>query len=268
MTKTITITNQKGGVGKTTTAHSLAAGLKAKGYSVLAVDLDPQGNLSYGYSTEQDKPTVYEVLKGEASALEAIQRTVNGDILPANILLSGADMEFTRTGREYLLTEALKPLQSLYDFIILDTPPALNILTINAFSASDSLIIPMGADIFSLQGMAQLHKAIEQVKKYVNPNLKVEGILITNHNPRTVLGKDMADTIKQIADQLDTKLFKTAIRATVTIQEAQTQQTDIYSYSPKGTATADYSAFIDELMKGSGKHGQKGLQESKRPSGR
>jgi chromosome partitioning protein len=253
MTKIITITNQKGGVGKTTTAHSLATGLKNKGYKVLAVDMDPQGNLSYGYSVDQDKPTIYEVLKGQISSVDAIQHTAGGDILPANILLSGADMEFTHTGREYLLSEALKPLQ--YDYIVVDTPPALNVLTINAFTAANALIIPMGADIFSLQGMAQLNSTIERIKKYVNPSLKVEGILITNHNPRTVLGKDMTDTIKQIADQLQTKVFQTAIRATVSVQEAQTQQVDIYAYAPKGAATVDYNAFIDELLEGSGTHG-------------
>lgn len=255
MAKVITITNQKGGVGKTTTAQSLTAGLKQKGYRVLAVDLDPQGNLSFALKVDPDKPTIYEVFKGEVKTVDAIQQNEIGDLLPANILLSGADMEFTQTGREYLLIEALKPVRERYDYIIIDTPPALNILTINAFAVSNSLVIPMGADIYSLQGMVQLHSTIERVKRYVNPAIKVAGILITNHNPRTVLAKDMVDTIRSIADQLDTKVFKSAIRQTVSLQEAQTQQTDIYSYAPKGTATADYTAFINELLEGDGANG-------------
>jgi chromosome partitioning protein len=247
----ISITNQKGGVGKTTTTQSMAAGLKNKGFNVLLVDLDPQSNLSSCCGADTEQITIYEVLKKENNIKDSIQKTPYADIIPSNILLSGADLEFTNTGREYLLKEVLNPFKKKYDYIIIDTPPALSILTINAFTASDKLIIPMGADGFSLQGIGQLNKTITQVKKYCNSDLEVEGILLTRHNPRTVLSRDITSTIKtKIAPQLSTKLFKSYIRSSISIQEAQLQQTNILEYAPTATAQMDYAKFIDEFIKG------------------
>lgn len=246
----ISVTNQKGGVGKTTTAQSMAAGLKKKGYKVLLLDLDPQANLSYSLGADTEKATIYEILKKETNTKDLIQSTLYADIIPSNILLSGAELEFTKTGREYLLKEVLTPLRSKYDYIIIDTPPALGILTINAFVASDRLIIPMGADVFSLQGIGQLSNTISQVKKYCNNNLQISGILLTKYNPRTILSKDITTTIKdKIATQLSTKVFKTFIRSSVSIQEAQTQQTNILEYAPNATAQIDYAKFVDEFIK-------------------
>jgi chromosome partitioning protein len=244
----ISITNQKGGVGKTTTTQSLGAGLTAKKFKVLLVDLDPQGNLSYSLGANTDKYTIYEVLKKDVDVSEVIQNTSSADIIPANILLSGAELEFTKTGREYLLDEILTKLKLLYDYIIIDTPPALSVLTINAFTASDKLIIPMGADMFSLQGIGQLKSTIDQVKKYCNKKLEVEGILLTKHNPRTILSKDLIEVINNVANQLNTKVFKNFIRSSVSVQEAQTQQTNIIDYAPTANAQNDYIKFIDEFL--------------------
>jgi len=249
MTKVISVSNQKGGVGKTTTTGAIAAGFKIKGFKVLCVDLDPQSNLSFSAGAEtEDCPTIYEILKGEAKTSFTIQRTPSFDIIASNILLSGIELEFTQTGREYLLKEALSSIKDKYDYIFIDTPPALSILTVNAFTASDYIIIPMLADIFSLQGIARLSETIERVKTYCNPNLKIEGIVLTKYNKRTILGREIKGTAELIAEKLKTSLFKTTVRSSVAIMEAQTNQQNIHEYSSKNGAALDYVDLINELI--------------------
>ncbi len=249
MAKIISITNQKGGVGKTTTTGAVAAGFKLKGYKVLCVDLDPQSNLSFSAGAETEEcPTIYEILKGEAKTSFSIQKMQSFDVISSNILLSGIELEFTQTGREYLLKEALSSVKDKYDYIFLDTPPALSILTVNAFTASDYIIIPMLADIFSLQGIAQLSETIDRVRKYCNPNVKVEGIVLTKFNKRTILSREIKGTAELIAEQLNTEIFKTTIRSSVAVMEAQTNQQDIYNYSPKNGAAKDYMDLVEELI--------------------
>lgn len=250
MAKVISITNQKGGVGKTTTTSAVAAGFKLKGYKVLCVDLDPQSNLSFSSGAEtEDCPTIYEILKGEVKTTFSVQKMPSFDIISSNILLSGIELEFTQTGREYLLKEALNAVKDKYDYIFIDTPPALSILTVNAFTASDHIIIPMLADIFSLQGIAQLSETIDRVRRYCNPNLKVEGIVLTKYNKRTVLSREIKGTAELIAEQLNTGIFNSTIRSSVAIMEAQTNQQDIYNYSPKNAAAKDYMDLVEELIK-------------------
>ncbi len=249
MAKVISVSNQKGGVGKTTTTGAVAAGFKLKGYKVLCVDLDPQSNLSFSSGAEtEDCPTIYEILKGEAKSSFSIQKMPSFDIISSNILLSGIELEFTQTGREYLLKEALNTVKDKYDYIFIDTPPALSILTVNAFTASDYIIIPMLADIFSLQGIAQLSETIDRVRKYCNPNVKVEGIVLTKYNKRTVLSREIKGTAELIAERLNTNIFNSTIRSSVAIMEAQTNQQDIFSYAPKNAAARDYSELVEELI--------------------
>ncbi|MGB4439915.1 MAG: ParA family protein [Sedimentibacter sp.] len=249
MAKVISISNQKGGVGKTTTTGAIAAGFKQKGYKVLCVDLDPQSNLSFSSGAEtEDCPTIYEILKGDAKITFSIQKVPSFDIISSNILLSGIELEFTQTGREFLLKETLNSIKEKYDYIFIDTPPALSILTVNAFTASDYIIIPMNADIFSLQGITQLAETIERVKKYCNANLKIEGIVLTKYSKRTILSREIKGTAELIAEQLNTCLFNTTIRSSVAIMEAQTNQQDIYKYSPKNSATLDYMDLVNELI--------------------
>lgn len=249
MAKIISVTNQKGGVGKTTTTGAVAAGYKLKGYKVLCVDLDPQANLSFSAGAEtEDCPTIYEILKGEANTSFSIQKMDSFDIISSNILLSGIELEFTQTGREYLLKEALSSVKDKYDYIFLDTPPALSILTVNAFTASDFIIIPMLADIFSLQGIAQLSETIDRVRRYCNSNVKVEGIVLTKFNMRTVLSREIKGTAELIAERLNTEIFNTTIRSSVAVMEAQTNQLDIYNYSPKNGAAKDYMDLVEELI--------------------
>lgn len=247
----ISISNQKGGVGKTTTTQSLAAVLKHKGYKVLMIDLDPQSNLSTALNANNDQVvTIYEVMKNECTIIDAIQSTESGDIVPSSMLLSVADMEFTKLGREQMLKEALDPVKDQYDYIVIDTPPALSVLTLNAFTASDKLIIPMEADMFSLQGLGQLNSTVQQVVKYSNKDLVIAGVLLTKHNPKTNLAKNVTTAISQCATQLNTKLFNTYIRNGISIREAQINQENIMKYSPMANAQSDYLKFVDEFLAG------------------
>ena len=250
---TISIINQKGGVGKSTTAQALAVGLALRGYKPLLMDLDPQGNLSYSLQT-RGGPSALEVLTQDATAQEAVQEAAAGKekgsvaIIPASPGLASAEKILTHTGREYRLREALASLAALYDFAILDTPPALGLLTINALTASDGAIIPAAADIFSLQGIGQLSETIRTVQQYTNPALRILGILLTRHSDRTILSRDLAELMNDTATTLDTKVYAATIREAVAVREAQASQVDILSYAPKGNATADYLAFVDEFL--------------------
>lgn len=248
MCTVISVSNQKGGVGKTTTTCNVAAGLKKKGFRVLMIDLDPQGNLGFSVGAETDGATVYDVLKGNVTARYAVQKTPTADIIISSILLSGIELEFTNSGREYLLKEAVKPLLGFYDYILVDTPPNLGILTINAFTASDSIIVPMLSDIFSLQGIAQLYETVGRVKKYCNSRLKFSGILLTNVSPATRLAKEIRGTADLISKDLNIPIFKSYIHKSVAIGEAQSVQTSVLEYAPRNHAAQDYQQFIRELL--------------------
>lgn len=250
MAKIISISNQKGGVGKTTTTAVLAAAFKKRGFRVLAIDLDPQGNLSFclGADTNEITASIYNVLRGEVQTRFAIQHPATADVISANILLSGIELEFTNMGREYLLREALKVVAPHYDFILIDTPPALGILTINAFTASDWIVVPMLSDIFSLQGIAQLHDTVERVKTYCNTQLQFAGILLTHCNPRTLLSAEIRGTAEMIAQELGIPMFDTYIRSSIVVSEAQSLQRDLLEYAPRNGAAMDYLALVDELL--------------------
>lgn len=248
MKKIVTVTNQKGGTGKSTTASALAAGLSLRGYKSLAVDLDAQGNLTYTFGADNTGATVLEVLTGDATAAEAIKHTQSCDVLPANKALAGADAYIKETGKEYRLKEALENVADQYDYIIIDTPPALGILTVNALTACQSVIIPSQADIYSIQGIEQLSETMKPVKKYCNPGLEIEGILLTRYSARSVLSREVADMLEELAAKLGTKLFKTKIREAIAVKEAQISQQSLFEYSPKAKPTEDYNALIDELI--------------------
>lgn len=247
----IAITNQKGGVAKTTTTLAIGAGLARKGRKVLFVDLDAQTNLSYvmeADATGLTGRTSLDVMEGRASASDAIQHTRHGDIIAASPALAGADAVLTQVGKEYRLKEALEPLAPMYDFILLDTPPALGILTVNALTACNGCIIPAQADIYSLQGISQLHNTLQTVKKYCNPSLKVLGILLTRFNSRAIISREAADMIGQAAEQMGSRLYTARIRECTAIKEAQACREDIFTYAPHSNAAADYAALIDEIL--------------------
>lgn len=249
----VTIANQKGGVGKTTTATALAFGLSKKNKKTLLVDVDPQSNASDTYGVDYDREeinTIYSVMLGECAASEAVAKTKQGDIIPGDLRLSAADMQFTQQGREYILKKVLAPLREEYDYIIIDSPPALGIITVNAFTASDKLIVPMVADRYSLQGLSQLSATILTVREYSNPSLEIDGILLTRFNQRTILAQDIHDIIKDLAKKWNTKVYTTTIRQSVSLPESQTQRESIFSYAPESTTAEDYEKFIKEFLKG------------------
>lgn len=248
--KTIAIANEKGGVGKTSTCAAIAAGLALKGYRTLLIDLDAQGNLSYITGADRSKPAALEVLTGQTKPADAIQHLKTGDIIAGSKALAGADTFIKETGKEYRLKEALEDLKGLYDFVIIDCPPSLGILTINALTACDSVIVPAQADILSLQGVDQLAETIAPVKKYCNPRLQIEGILLTRYSSRSVLSNEVAQLAEQLAQRLGTRLFKTTIREAIAVKEAQISQRTIQDYAPKAKVTADYSALVDEILRG------------------
>lgn len=245
--KTVSVINQKGGVGKSTTAEMLVSALSLKGFKVLAIDLDAQGNLSYSLAADSSSPTILEVLTEEVSAKDAIKHA-RADIISSNKALAGADAFIADTGKEYRLKEALEKISKNYDFCIIDTPPALGILTVNALTASGSVIIPAQADIYSLQGIENLEETIKAVKKYCNPNLKIEGILLTRYNPRTILSREVSEMAEKLAEKLETKLFKAKIRDAVAVKEAQISQKSLFKYAPKSNVTKDYEGFIEEFL--------------------
>lgn len=256
--KTVAIINQKGGVGKSTTALALGAGLIRKKKKVLFVDLDAQANLSFALGLETNAlrdHNAMQVLTGECSVGDAIITGKRGDLVPSSPTLSGADQILTAIGKEFRLAEALKEIADRYDWVIVDTPPALGILTINALAACDCCIVPAQADIFSLQGILQLNATIQAVRQYCNPELRIAGLLLTRYNGRAIIGREIAQKLEETAAQIGTRLFKTTIREGTAIKEAQAMQQDIYAYAPRSNVGADYQHFVDEFLKEERKHG-------------
>lgn len=250
MANVITVTNQKGGVGKTTTCCSICGCLAAMKFRVLALDLDPQGNLSFSLGAESENVyTMYEVLKGDVSLYDAIQHMPCCDVVSANILLWGCELELTSVGREYILREQIGLIADQYDYIIIDTPPALSILTINAYTASNQLIIPMVAEILSLQGISQLKETIFAVKKYYNKALEIRGILINKYNPRLILTKEVEELAGVISDQLDTEVFNQKITASVIVAEAPAHAKTIIEYAPRSRAAKEYINLTYEILR-------------------
>jgi chromosome partitioning protein len=243
----IAIINQKGGVGKSTTAHALGAGLFTRGRRVLFVDMDAQGNLSHSLKAEDDFPTLLEVLTGQVAAKGALQQGESGDFIAAGQGLAAADTLLSQTGKEFKLKEALASLAENYDVVLLDTPPSLGVLTVNALTAASRALVPAQADIYSIQGVMQLMDTVDAVKRYCNPQLKIAGILLTRYTPRTILTRDLTDMLAETAEKLGTKVFDAKIRETVILREAQAMQTNIFSYAPKSGAAADYAELLDEL---------------------
>lgn len=245
----VTITNQKGGVAKSTTAEALSAGLFLKGFKVLLIDLDPQGSVTLTADADYNKPTIYDLLTGKVDAHVAVQQsTQQVDIITAGQELSHLEMILIETGKEYRLKKKIEPLKKLYDYIIIDTPPTLGLITTNALTASNSLIIPTQADSYSLQGIGQLCNTIEIVKEYTNPNLVIKGILLTRHNNRNILSRDMAEMTEATAEQLNTFLYSSVIREAIAIKEAQASKKSIFAYAPKSNVACDYLSFVNEFI--------------------
>ena len=248
MTQIITVTNQKGGVGKTTVVSALVCGLHERGARVLGVDLDPQGNLGFTLGLDiGDGYTIYDVLKGNCTIEQAIAHTEYGDILSSDILLSAAEVEFTAPRREFMLSQQLDAVKDSYDFIIIDTPPSLNILTINAYVASTGIILPMEAEVLSLVGISQIQDIIETVQNSFNPDLKVLGILLNKYNSRLTLSRDILDLAEQVAEQLHSQVFPAKIRRSVSVAMAPAYGQSVLSYKPDATSARDLQKIVSSV---------------------
>lgn len=246
---TIVVTNQKGGVGKSTTAHALSAYLASLGKKVLSIDLDAQTNLSYLSGVGSSNGSIEDVLMQPSNITSVITKfKSNWDFIPASPTLADISGRLTAVGKEFRLNEALEHVAKKYDFVIIDTPPALSILTINALTAADKIIIPLQADVLSLEALKELAGTIATVKRYTNPDLIVSGIVLTRYNPRSILTRDMTDIISKQCEALGTKLYKSAIREAIAIKEAQATRTDIFSYAPDSKVAKDYAKFIEEFL--------------------
>jgi chromosome partitioning protein len=247
LAKIITITNQKGGTGKTTTSSALVAGLHQRGARVLGVDLDPQGNLGFSLGLEltENSPTVYDVLRGSAPITSAIVSTDYGDVLPSDITLSASDVEFSAPRREFLLMQQLRLVDRDYDFIIIDTPPALNLLTVNAYVASNALIVPMEAEILSLVGVTQLRETIEAVRGSFNPELEILGLLLNKYNARLNLSQEVLEMAEQVAGQLGTKVLGPKIHRSVGVAAAPAYGQSVITYRPDSKPAKDLQQVVD-----------------------
>ncbi len=249
MARIISVITQKGGVGKTTTVNALAATLNQKGRRVLCIDMDPQANLSFSVGAEtEDANTIYNVIKKEMSILTCIQRRFTTDIVPSDILLSALELEFTGDNREYLLKEALEEVRNLYDYILIDSPPGLGILTANVLTASRYVILPMLPDVFSLQGITKVFETIDHVRKSCNPNLEIGGVLVNRFNKHSKLHKEVYGTAQLVAKKLGIPVFNTVIRNSSSITESHSLQCDLTKYKKHSAGVKDFTALTNELM--------------------
>lgn len=245
MGKVISLLNHKGGVGKTTSAINIGAGLVEMGRKVLLIDLDPQANLTLSLGIPRQAQTIYEALRGES---ELVPYTVKEgmDVIMSTLDLSGAEMELiNEAGREYILKELFAPIKEEYDYLIIDCPPSLGLLTLNALTSSDHVIIPLQTEFLALQGLAKIKQVIDKVKFRLNKDLEIAGVIATMYDARKVLNRDVVETIKKY---FGSKVFETLIRDNVALAEAPAQRKDIFEYSKSSPGAKDYLALCRELI--------------------
>ncbi len=251
MGKIISVANQKGGVGKTTTAINLSTLIAKKGKKVLMIDADPQGNASSGVGLDRDdiELSIYDILIDEVEFDNVVKKTniKNLDICPSNINLAGAEVELVSVmSREHRLKEKLDKIKDNYDYIIIDCPPSLGLITLNAFTASDSVLIPVQCEYYALEGLGQLLNTINLVKKHLNKNLEIEGALLTMYDVRTNLSNQV---VKEVKNYFNDKVYKNVIPRNVKLSEAPSYGMPISVYDPRSKGAKSYEKFVKEFLK-------------------
>lgn len=245
MSKVITVSNHKGGVGKTTSVGNIGAGLALLGKRVLMIDLDPQANLSLMYGLMDKDKTIYGAIRGEYPVVP-VSILPGLDLVPSTLDLSGAEVEMNgEPGREFILKELLEPLRESYDYILIDSPPSLGLLTINALVASEEVFIPIQSEYLSFVGMTKLIEVIDKIKMRLNKKLRIGGVFITRYDQRKVLNRDIAKTIEQ---HFKDQVFNTRIRENIALAETPAQNMDIFRYSPKSAGAEDYLELCKEII--------------------
>lgn len=246
MSKIFAISNHKGGVGKTTSTVNLGAALALKGKKTLLVDLDPQANLTQSLGIKNIEISIYENLTGGKAAVP-IEVKKNMYIIPSSLDLSAAEIEMSaEPGREYILKDVLSQLKQKYDYILIDCPPSLGLLTINALTAADSVLIPLQAEYLPLRGLAKLTDVIGKIKSRLNPTLDIGCVFLTQYDPRKVLNRDIAENVKEFFGE---KLLNTKISSNIALAEAPSVGKDIFLYNKSCKGALDYSDLCDELIK-------------------
>jgi len=247
MAEIIAVANQKGGIGKTTTALAMTDILNSRGKKTLYVDLDPQTNGTDNFRAKIDGVgTLYDLLiSGDT---DVIQTTERGDIIAGDPQLKDAAKLLDGVSASFRLRKGLASIAGAYDYIILDTPPALSVLLTNALTAANKVIIPLTSDRFGLQGLVQLHDTIEDVKEYTNPNLTVDGLLLVKYAGRTNLAKGITESLPEYAKMFGTRVYETKIRESIATREAQVTQKSLIAWARTSTTSQDYFAFVDEFL--------------------
>lgn len=244
----ITVAFGKGGTGKSTTAAALVNYARMQGKSVLCVDADPQANATYALEGDPSKRGLFSVMTDEAHAIDVIQKTPQTDLISAGLNLAAAEQVIAnKPGRDFILREALKEVRNDYDMIVIDTQPDLNSLLVNALSVSDTVLLPMQANTFSIMGLYQMGETIAQVKRYCNPDLTIAGIVLTRFKARQTLANDLRESIIKQAATMDTVVFDTYIREGVAVEQAQALQRSLFEYAPDSNPAKDYRALFEEM---------------------